>query len=163
MSGLLHDATFWTAVAFVVFIAATYRPISKAMTGALDQRAEKIRGELDEATRLREEAQKTLAEYKRKQSEAEKEAEELLEYTKEEAARFRAQAEEDLAASLKRREQAAMEKIAQAEANALAEVRNMAVDIAVAATGKLLSEQMDPAKSDAIVDAAIKDVSAKLH
>ncbi len=160
---MFHDPTFWTAIAFVVFIIAVYKPISKAATTALDKRADEIRTQLEEATRLREEAQKTLAEYKRKQADAAKEAEELLAYTKEEAKRFRAQAEADLTESLHRREQTAMEKIAQAEANALAEVRNHAVDVAIAATGKLLSDQMDAAKSDAIVDNAIKDISAKLH
>ena len=160
---MFEDPTFWTALAFVVFVIAVFRPIKRALFQALDKRAELIRQELDEATRLREEAQKTLAEYKRKQSEASKDAEELLEHTKAEAARMRDQAEADLAAALKRREAAALEKIAQAEAQALQEVRNQAVDIAVAATAKLLAESLDKAKADALVEDAIEDLGRKLH
>ena len=160
---IFRDPTFWVATAFVAFVILTFRPIGKALGGALDNRADKIRQELEEAARLREEAQKALADYKRKQSEASKEAEELLEHTKVEAARLRTQAEQDLAASLKRREEAAVEKIAQAEAKALQEVRNRAVEIAMAATSRLLVDSVDEAKASALVEDAIGDLEDKLH
>lgn len=160
---MFEDPTFWTALAFVVFVIAVFKPIKRSLCAALDKRADQIRLELDEAARLREETQKTLAEIKRKQSEASKEAEALMEHTKVEAARTRKQAEADLAAALKRREEAALEKIAQAEAQALKEVRNQAVDVAVAATAKLLADNIDQAKADSLVDEAIRDVGSKLH
>src|SRR3546814_4712644 len=97
----------------------------------LDARAERIRAELDEAQRLREEAQKALAEYKRKQRDAAKEAEDLLANAKHEAELLRRQAAEDLKETLARREKAAIENIAQAETQALQEVRAQAVDIAI--------------------------------
>ena len=160
---IFHDPTFWVATAFVAFVVLTLKPIGKALTSALDNRADKIRQELEEAARLREEAQRMLAEYKRKQAEASKEAAELLEHTKTEAERLRSEAEADLAAALKRREQAAMEKIAQAEAKALQEVRNQAIDIAVAATGRLLAENVDDAKAAELVEGSIQDLKQKLH
>ena len=158
-----HDPTFWVAVAFVIFVGLTFKPLKKALFSALDARANRIRQELEEAARLREDAQKLLAEYKRKQSDAAKEAEALIEHAKIEASRLRDQAEQDLVHALKRREQAAVEKINQAESKALAEVRNQAVEIAIAATAKLLAENIDDAKTDALVRDSIEDLKSKLH
>jgi F-type H+-transporting ATPase subunit b len=159
---MLNDPTFWVAIAFVVFVIAVYRPIKKSMTGALDQRAEAIRQELDTAQALREEAQKTLAEYKRLQRDAVNEAAEILESAKHEAAALREQAEHNLEEQLKRREQLALEKIEQAEATALKQIRDQAVDIAMSATRRLLVEQVDEAKSGELVDQAIKDLPNRL-
>lgn len=158
-----HDPTFWVAVAFVIFLVATIKPLSKAITTALDGRVERIRTQLDEAQSLREEAQKTLAEYKRKQRDAEAEAAKMLQHAKEEAQRIRQQAEKDLEAALARRTQQAEEKIQQAEATALKEVRNQAVDVAITATAKLLAEKIDKTKDKALVDQSIEDVSAQLN
>lgn len=163
MYELLYSPTFWVAVAFVIFVGLTYKPLSKALTGGLDKRSDQIRQELEEAAQLREEAQKALAEYKRLQGEAVREAEELIAHTKLEAVRLRDQAEKDMEAALKRREQAAVEKIARAEAQALDEVRSAAVDIAIAATGKLLVEKLDPARAEAVIDQSIAELRNKLH
>lgn len=159
---MFQDPTFWVAIAFVVFVIAVYRPIKKAMTGALDERAETIRRELDDAQALREEAQKTLAEYKRLQRDAVTEAAEIVEHARHEAAALREQAEKDLTEQLKRREQLAVEKIEQAEATALKQIRDQAVDLAMVATQRLLSEQVDDAKSNDLVDHAIKDLPNRL-
>ena len=158
-----HDPTLWVAIAFVLFVVATAKPMWKAITGGLDARAERIRGELDQATQLREEAQKLLAEYRRQQAEASNEAEALMARAKEEAEILRHQAERDLEEILKRREQAAMEKIAQAEAQALQEVRAKAVDIAVAATSKILASSIDETKAGELIDQSIQDLQGKLH
>ena len=163
MSALFNDPTFWVAIAFVVFVALMVWKASKPILTGIDARAERIKAELDEAQRLREEAQKALAEYKRKQRDAAKEAEDLLANARHEAELLRRQAAEDLKETLARREKAAIEKIAQAEAQALQEVRAQAVDIAIAATAKLLSENVDPNRDQSIVDQAIKDLGRKLH
>src|SRR3546814_14781190 len=92
-----------------------------------------------------------------------KEAEDLLANAKHEAELLRRQAAEDLKETLARREKAAIEKIAQAETQALQEVRAQAVDIAIAATAKLLSDTVDPTRDQAMVDQAIKDLGRKLH
>ncbi len=160
---MLNDPTFWVAVAFVVFVGLMAWKARKPMLDGLDARAERIKAELDEAQRLREEAQKTLAEYKRKQRDAAKEAEDMLANARHEAELLSKQAAEDLKATLRRRERAALEKIAQAETQAINDVRAQAVDIAMAATAKLLSENVDPQRDQAMVDQAIKDLGQKLH
>lgn len=160
---MLNDPTFWVAVAFFVFAALMVWKVRKPLIDSLDARAERIRTELDEAQRLREEAQKALAEYKRKQRDATKEAEDVLANARHEAELLRRQAAEDLKETLARREKAAIEKIAQAETQALQEVRAQAVDIAIAATAKLLSENVDPQRDQTMVDQAIRDLGRKLH
>jgi len=160
---MLHDPTFWVAIAFIVFVGLMVWKARKPVLDGIDARAERIKAELDEAQRLREEAQKALAEYKRKQRDAAKEAEELLASARHEADLLRKQAAEDLKATLARRERAALEKITQAEAQAIQDVRTQAVDIAMAATARLLSETVDPARDQAMVDQAIRDLGQKLH
>lgn len=160
---MLQDPTFWIAVAFLVFVALAARPVSGALAAALDARSARIRTELEEAQALREEAQKTVAEFKRKQRDALKEAEQILDHAKLEAKRLRERAERDLEAALERREQAALDKIAQAEAQALQEVRDQAIEVALVATAKLISENLGPERSGAMIDQAIRDLSGKLH
>ncbi len=160
---MLEDPTFWVAVAFLVFMALAARPVFGAVTGALDARSARIRTELEEAQALREEAQKTVAEFKRKHRDALKEAERILDHTKVEAERLRARAERDLEAALERREQAALDKIAQAEAQALQEVRDQAIEVALVATAKLISENLGAERSGAMIDQAIRDLSGNLH
>ncbi|MGF1629866.1 MAG: F0F1 ATP synthase subunit B [Kiloniellaceae bacterium] len=160
---MLNDPTFWVAVAFVVFAGLMVWKVRLPLLAALDARAERIKAELDEAQRLREEAQKALAEYKRKQRDAAKEAEDLLANARHEADLLRRQAAVDLEQTLARREKAALEKIAQAETQAVLDVRAKAVDIAIAATAKLLSENVDPTRDQTLVDQAIKNLGQKLH
>ena len=157
-------AEFFVAIAFVLFvIGMLYLKVHKMAATALDSRADAIRSELDEAQRLREEAQHTLAEYQRKQRDALQEAEAILAEAREEASRIEAAATQRTADMLKRREQQALDMIANAETAALAEVRNTAVDIAIDATRRLLTEQVDGARGDAMIDDAIRDLPGKLH
>ena len=160
---MLESPTFWVAVAFVLFVALAAKPVAGALTGALDARSARIRAELEEAQALREEAQKTVAEFKRKQRDALKEAERILDHAKLEARRLRERAERDLEVALERREQAALDKISQAETQALQEVRDQAIEVALVATAKLISENLDPERSGAMIDQAIRDLSGKLH
>ena len=115
---MVESPEFWVAVAFVIFVAATFKPVKLALTGALDNRATTIRAQIDEARRLREEAQAALAEAQRKHRDAAGEAEALIASAKEEARLLQAQAAENLETTLARREQLAMERIAQAETDA---------------------------------------------
>ena len=160
---MFQDPTFWVAVAFVITVAAVYRPLSRAFLKLLDGRILRIRQQLDEAQELREEAQKVLAEYKRMQRDAIGEAEQILEQAKQEAKHLREQAEQDLEVQLARREKLAMEKIEQAEAAALQEVRERTVDIAIAASAKLLADKIDESKAESLIDDAIKELPDKLH
>ena len=163
MEHFLHDPTFWTAVAFVIFIALLYRPVKKALLGALDGRIEAIRTEVEEAQRLREEAQALLASYQRKQREASQEAEDIVKQAREDAELHRQETEKAMADMLKRQEALAVEKIAQAEANAIQEVRDIAVDLAIAATQKILAEKVTGDLSDKLVDKAISELPQKLQ
>ncbi len=129
----------------------------------LDDRAGKIRENLDEAARLHAEAKKTLAEYQRRQREALGEAKEIVIRAKAEAERLAAEATVELEASLKRREQQAHDRIAQAEAAALAEVRGVAVDVAIAAARQLIQQSLDQQRGAQLIDDAIRDLPARLH
>ena len=163
MSGLLYSAEFWVLVAFVILVGGLAKKIWSALTAGLDARANRIRSQLVEAEKLREDAQSLLAEYQRKQHAAAEEAAGIVAQAKAEAERLREQAQADLEQALKRREQQAMEKIAQAEAEALSEVRGQAVELAVAASARLLADNLDDGKAARLVDDAIKDLSEKLH
>lgn len=154
---------FWVLIAFLVVIGFAWKPLSRAIGAGLDSRANQIKGKLDEARRLREEAQALLAEYQRKQRDALSEAEAILGHAREEAARLKAEAERNLEESVRRRQQQAVDRIAQAETQAVAEVRNLAVDIAIRASGQLIASSMSPQKSNALIDGAIKDLPGKLH
>jgi F-type H+-transporting ATPase subunit b len=158
-----EDPETWVALAFVVFVVVAFKPIKKGVTGGLDSRIGAIRREIEEAQKLREEAQHLLAEHRRKLREAMDDAKAVIEHAQEEAERLRQKAEADLEASMKRRQLAAEEKIAQAEARAVQEVRDQAVEIAVAATAKLMAEKVDKDHAAALVDEAIRELPTRLH
>lgn len=159
----LEKPETWILVAFIIFIAAVYRPASKAITGKLDGRTEAIKSELDEAQRLREEAQHTLAEYQRKQRDALAEAEGIINEAREEARRIEANVQTRTEDTLKRREQQALDMIAAAEARAVADVRALAADIAIDATRRILTETVEGQKGDELVNDAIREVPGKLN
>jgi F-type H+-transporting ATPase subunit b len=160
---MLENPETWVALAFVVFVALTFKPIKKAMTAGLDGRIEAIRREIEEAQELRDEAQHLLAEHRRKLREAMDDARAVIGHAKEEAERLREKAEADLEASMKRRQQAAEEKIAQAEARAVKEVRDQAIEIAIAATAKLMAEKVDAGRAAELVDQSIRELPSRLH
>jgi F-type H+-transporting ATPase subunit b len=159
---MFESPEFWVAVGFVLLVIGIARPISKMMGSALDARADKIRATLQEAEKLREDAQRLLAEYERKTRDVMRESEDIIAQARAAAERMAVEAEASLATAMKRREQLAIEKIAQAEAEALQEVRTAAVDIAVAAAGRLIGERLGAERSGALIDAAIREVPAKL-
>ena len=163
MGAMLHSPEFWVAVGFVILVVAIAKPVGRAFGSMLDARSGRIKETLDEATRLREEAQHLLAEHQRKQRDAVRETEEMLARAKEEAERLTAEAVDNLEVALKRREEMAHDKIARAEAEALQQVRETAVDVAVAATRKLIADKLDQGRRDALVDEAISELPDKLH
>lgn len=160
---MFQVAEFWVAFAFVIFVVIAAKPARKAILAMLDDRTEKIRKELDEAQRLREEAQTLLAGYQRRQRDALKEAEDIVAHAREEADRLRNRSTDDLDTALARREAQAMDRIAQAEASAVQEVRNLTVDIAVAASGRIIAQRLDAKQSAKLVDQAIGDLPKHLH
>jgi F-type H+-transporting ATPase subunit b len=160
----MDGPTFFVLVALVIFLGIlVYFGVPKVVTGALDARAAKIKAELEEARRLKEEAQKVLAEYQRKQREAEGEAAAIVAQAKAEAERFAADAKQKMEDFVARRTKMAETKIAQAEAQAMMEVRAAATDAAVKAAEKLLAGASTGAVADQLIEAGIKDVRGKLN
>src|SRR5690606_8957729 len=132
--GTLLAPEFWVAVAFFGFVGVlAYAGAFKSMAAALDRRSARIKADLDEARRLRDEAAALLAEYQRKQREAEREAEAIVSDAKAEAERVAAEARAKMEEFVARRTKIAEAKIGQAEAQALAEVRSAAADAAITA------------------------------
>ncbi|MBW7947413.1 MAG: F0F1 ATP synthase subunit B [Sphingomonadaceae bacterium] len=158
------DATFWAFVGLILFLAViVYFGAPKAIGKSLDTRAERIRHDLDEARRLRDEAQQLLAEYQRKRKEAEQEAGDIVAAAKREADALVAEAKQKTDDYVARRTTLAEQKIAQAERDAVAEVRGRAVDIAVAAAGKLLAGKVEAGAGSALFKSALSEVKAKLN
>ena len=157
------STSFIVAAAFIMFFVFFGKKIFIALGTMLDDRSDKIRNELDEAQRLREEAQDMLSEYERKQHDALKEAESIVAAAREEAERLGLEAAKQLDASLKRAEQMAKDRIAQAEAQAVAEVRAIAVDVAVEATRKILEKDISGPKAKEIINNSIAEIGKKLH
>ncbi|MBY0511578.1 MAG: F0F1 ATP synthase subunit B [Rhodospirillaceae bacterium] len=160
---MFHDPSFWVGLAFVLAVAVIYRPAAKAIISTLDERAAKIRVQIEEARKLREDAQALLAEYQRKQRDAMAEAEKIIANARAEAARLKVDAEKDLEHAITRRKQQALDRIAQAEAQAIAQVRNTAVDVALAAAETLIKGSLDAGKQQALADKAISELPARLN
>ena len=161
---MLQDATFWVLISFLIFVGlVVYYKVPGMIAAALDKRAADIAHELDEARKLREEAQQVLASYRRKQRDAEKEAQAIVEQAREEAERLAVETKDNLAAHVERRTKLAEDKIAQAEAQALQEVRAVAADVAVAAARTIIEQKLDGARATQLLDKSIAEVKAKLH
>lgn len=158
------DATFWATAGLVVFLAILiYMKVPAMLSRSLDQRAERIRNELDEARRLREDAQQLLAEYQRKRQEAEKEAEDIVAAARREAELIAQEARERTEDYVIRRTALAEQKIAQAERDAVSEVRSSAVDIAIEAARRLLTDKVDAKTTGDLFKASVQQVKSKLN
>ena len=158
------DAEFWVAVAFVVFIGGLiYLGVHEMMVNYIDQRSDRIKAELDEALRLKEEAQALLAQYQRKQREAEQEAAGIIAGAIAEAERMLAEAKTKMEEFIARRGKMAESKIAQAEAQALADVRAAAAEAAVSAAEKILAQIVKGEVADRLIVKGVEDVKTKLN
>ncbi|MFQ5562614.1 MAG: F0F1 ATP synthase subunit B [Parvularculaceae bacterium] len=161
---LLQDLSFWTLFAFLIVMGIFWRAgVHRMIAGALDQRQNRIADELDKARCLREEAQELLAQYQRRQRQAEDEARDIIEQAKRDAQRLSAEAREKINEQMTRRTKAAEEKIARAEAQALADVRGQVADLAVVAAAAVIRERMDSGAQSALVDKAIAEVRSRLN
>ncbi|MFL2771212.1 MAG: F0F1 ATP synthase subunit B [Rhodospirillaceae bacterium] len=160
---MFRDPSFWVGLSFVITVALVAKPIWRGMSGSLDARADKIRDQIEEARRLREEAQALLADYQRKQSTALSEAENVITQAKKEAERIKTEASENLEQTIKRRKAQALDRITQSEAQALASIRNMAIDLAITAAEKLIKNNIAGNRQDALVDETIKNLPNQLN
>jgi F-type H+-transporting ATPase subunit b len=161
---LLQDSHFVVGFSLFLFLGLlAYLGVHKFLAKALDDRADRIREELDEVRRLREEAQAIFAEFERQHREVETQTGEIVAQAKLEAEQAAENAKADLAAAIERRLKAADEQIAMAEANAVREVRDRAVQVAIAAAAEVMANRLTAEKADTLVDDAIKSVGEKLH
>ena len=151
------------AIAFVIFIVLVAWKGTKKLTAGLDQRAETIRKQLDETQNLREEAQAALASYQRQQRDALAEADEIVAQAKMDAERLKVQAEAVLTATIKRREEQAVERIAQAEATAIKDVRDQAIELAIGVATKIITEKMTKTVQNELVKDASEDLLKKFQ
>lgn len=169
MSHLFHfpagltDPNTWLWVALIAFIAMlAHFKIPKRVTDALDARADGIRKQLDDARRMREEAQEVLAAYQRRQKEAEAEAKAIIDQARKEADLMAQEARKTLAERLERRTAMAEAKIAQAEADAMASVRARAADLASEAAAAVIAETLVGGEQRELIDGSIRDLPTKL-
>lgn len=154
----------WVAIAFVILMVLfAYLGIHKTVLTALDHRGERIKAELDEARRLKDDAAKLLAEYKTKRSSAEREAEEIIANAKADAERIAIEAKAKMEDFVARRTKTAESKIALAEAQALADVRAAAANAAVSAASTILSHSVKGTIADDLLAKGIAEVRAKLN
>jgi F-type H+-transporting ATPase subunit b len=164
MVEFINEPETWVAIAFVLFLGVLVKfGVPNLLTKSLDDRSSRIQAELDEAARLRKEAEAVLAQYKQKQKEAEAEAAAIIVSAREEAERLAAEAKTKAEDFVTRRTKMAETRIAQAEAHALAEVRAAAADAAVTAAEKVLSDTTRGADADALIAKGISDLKAKLN
>ena len=157
-------ATLWATIALLIFLGiAVYIKVPSMMSKSLDERSGRIQNELDEAKRLREEAQALLVEYQKKRKEAEQEAVAIVEAAKHEAAVLAEEAHKRTEDYVARRAVVAEQKIGQAEREAIAEVRSNAVDLAIEAARKVLGDKVDAKADGDLFKASLADVKAKLN
>jgi F-type H+-transporting ATPase subunit b len=160
----LQEPELWVGLGFAIVIGIfLYQRVPAFVGAALDARAAAIAKELDEARRLREEAEGLLAQYKKKAQAVEKEAEAILTEAKAEAERYAAESRAALKQQIERRAQQAQDKIAQAEAHAMAEIRGLAADIATAAAEKLIAARLDEKRAGDLIAQSLKDLPGKLN
>nr|WP_313708852.1 F0F1 ATP synthase subunit B [Brucella intermedia] len=158
------DATFWALIGLIIFLAIlAYLKVPGMVGRSLDERADRIKNELEEARTLREEAQQLLAEYHRKRKEAEKEASDIVASAEREAKALLEDAKRATEEYVARRNKLAEQKIATAEIDAINAVRASAVDLAVAAAGKIVAEKVDAKVAGNLFKDALSQVKTNLN
>jgi F-type H+-transporting ATPase subunit b len=161
---MIYEAEFWVAIGFLVFLGVLfYVGVHRTIGKALDDRAGRIKAELDDARKLRDDAAGLLAEYQRKRQQAEGEAQEIVSGAKAEAERLAVEAKARIEEFVSRRTKMAETKIAQAEAQAAADVRAAAAEAAVAAAETILRQETKGDLANRLIARGIEDVGKKLN
>lgn len=163
MELLAHDTSLWVGISFVLFCLVIYKFAWKHIIGALDSRIAEIQKEITEAENLRVEAQELLAQYQRKQRDAEKEAEAIIKNAEVHAIKIKEKAEADLADTMARKEEQLAERLKRIEENAIAEIQNHAADVAVSATSQIIAETLSADVDKALKEKTIAAVSKNLN
>lgn len=161
--GFLEDSQIWLLFSFLIFCFILVKYGKLAITNMLDSRIEGIRSELETAESLRVEAQELLAQYQRKQRDAEQEAEAIIAKAEQHALSIRKTAEKQLAETLQRRERQLKERLMQMEESAIQEIREHAANLAVQATAQIIAKNMDKKSSDRLMDESVQAVAKNIH
>lgn len=158
----LHDTNFWVLFAFIIFVAVVWFKARDKLTGFLDARSSRIKAELDEAERLKLEAQDMLADIQKKHRDALQTSQKIIDNARQTAQRLQEESEQKLDESLKRREAQLLDRIARAEQAAVEEVRNQSADIAARAAEHLLADTLGK-RGGKIVDESIAEIPERLN
>lgn len=161
---MFYEAEFWVAAAFIAFLAVLlYQGVPKLLAKSLDARGEAIKREIEEARKLKQEAEALLADYQKRRREADSEAAAIIDQAKREAEAISKETKASLSEMLERRTRQAEEKIARAEAQAMNDVRAAAVEAAIAAAERLVSGKLaNGSTAGALIEASIRDLKSKL-
>ena len=160
---IFQSTDFWVLLGFVIFVALVYKKVTGVVTEKLDERSDAIRNQIEEARTLREEAQAMLAQYQRQQRDADKTAAEIVSGAKRQASDLLKQAQADAEAAGERQKKIAETRIQHMEAQAVAEVRAVAAEVAVQATRSVIEQQLDDAKASDILADSIEKLPARLN
>ncbi len=164
LRAVLQEPDFWEGLGLVIVVCGfLYVGVPGMITGALDKRAKEIEAELTQALQLRKEAEVVLTNYRERAKEAGKEAETILRDAKADAERFAEEARTALKAQLERRAKQAQDRIAQAERQAILEIRTLAADAAASAAEKIITSRIDDQKAGALIAQSLGELPAKLN
>lgn len=158
----LQEATNWVLISFVIFAIGFWKFGLKLLLGKLDSRIAEIRKEIETAESLRIEAQELLAQYQRKQRDAAREAETIIESAQKHAAEIQKQAESELNEMVARKESQLKDRLKRMEDVAIQDIKAYAAELSVKATAEIIAKQMDQATNDRLVDQSIKTIAAQL-
>ena len=163
LEALSHSTAVWVAVSFIIFALLAFKLGRASVTGALDGRIREIKSEIENAERLRVEAQELLAQYQRKQRDAQKESEDIIKRAEDQAGITRRAIEEKLTEMMERREAQLAERLQRIEENAIAEIQSHAADLAMAATTEMIIQTLDEKTNTALNEESIKSLSKHLN
>ncbi|MDC0074481.1 F0F1 ATP synthase subunit B [Alphaproteobacteria bacterium] len=162
MTNFFNQAETWVAIAFILFIMLILKLGWKNIGKMLDDRAENIKKELDEARNLREEAQSLLADYQRKKRDAEKEASDIINFAKKEAENLITETKKKLEETLQRKSDLANEKIEMAYSQALQSAQTKAIDLAISLSKNLITDNIDASKKSEAIEESIAEIEKSI-
>ena len=160
---LAHDTALWVAISFVLFCLVAFKLGRKSVLSGLDGKINEVKQEIETAERLRVESQELLAQYQRKQRDAEKESEAIIAHAKEQAKILQKEAETELSDLMDRREVQLKERIQRIEESAIADIRNQAAELAVAATTEVIIQTLDKKAGATLAEHSIQSVAKHLN
>lgn len=163
MYALQHDSSLWVGISFVLFLIVAYKLGKKAVLGGLDSKIQEIKDEIENAERIRVEAQELLAHYQRKQQDAEKEAEEMVKNAKEQSKAIKKTMKAEIDETMARREAQLSDRLKRLEENAIAQIQNKAADIAMSATSEMIMQALDEKTKKALTESSVSVISKQLN